>query len=82
MPLPGRFHSPNYTRTALLPLIPASVVAGIAAVALVNRPPRPEGGDRRGRSGAVVVVLSWITMVLLLFRIEPEFRAGGEALSP
>ena len=32
---------------------------------------------------AVVVVLAWITMVLLLFRIEPEFRhRAGKILSP
>jgi O-antigen/teichoic acid export membrane protein len=69
----------EYARTALLPLIPASAVAGITAVALVLLLPNPRGVVALVCAGAVVAA-SWITMILVLLRIEPEFRVVAKRL--
>jgi hypothetical protein len=63
----------DYVRAALVPLIPAAVVAGIVAGALVVLFPHPRGVTAVVEA-VVVVGLSWLTMVVLLVRIDPGFR--------
>jgi O-antigen/teichoic acid export membrane protein len=67
----------SYARTALAPLIPASVVAGIVAVALVNFIPDPRGVTAIVEA-IVVVAVSWITMAIVLLRIEPGLRIAAK----
>jgi len=69
----------EYARTALVPLIPASAVAGITAVALVHLLPNPRGTVALVGAAAVVVA-SWITMIVVLLRIEPDFRVAAKKL--
>ena len=65
----------DYARASLAPLIPGAAAAGIVAVVLVVAFPNARGVTAVVEA-AVVVAVSWITMGVLLYRIEPELRDG------
>jgi phage gp46-like protein len=65
----------DYARAALAPLIPGAAVASIVAVVLVVVFPHARGVTAVVEA-VVVVAASWITMGVLLYRIEPELRDG------
>jgi O-antigen/teichoic acid export membrane protein len=71
-----------YARTALAPVIPAVLTAGLVAIAFKFFYPIPAGtgtfhaGVQAVISAAVVVLLAWGTMFAITLRIEPEFRSG------
>ena len=69
----------QYARTALVPLIPAAVVACVTAIVLVYLLPNPRGATAVV-AAAVVVAVSWITMVIVLFRLEPGLRNAAKRL--
>ncbi len=65
----------QYVRTALVPLLPAALAAGVVALALVRL---HEGtrGIAAFVGAAVVVVVAWVTMVGVLVRLEPALGAA------
>ena len=68
-----------YARDALLPVAPGAAVAGILAVVLVVAHPIHGGSTLRDGveaavSATVVVIAAMVTLLAVLFRVEPEFR--------
>ncbi len=67
----------EYARTALAPILPALIVAAVSATALHFFFPVQAGttlhrGIQAVIGAALVVGLSWITMVVVTFRLEPR----------
>jgi O-antigen/teichoic acid export membrane protein len=64
----------RYVRTSLAPILPTAVVGGIVALALIHLEPAPSA--LAAVVGAVVVVVaSWVTLVGVVSRLEPDLRA-------
>jgi O-antigen/teichoic acid export membrane protein len=66
----------RYARTALAPVVPALMAAAGTAIVLVHFLPAP-GGVGAVIDAGVVVAVSWIIMVAVLFRLEPDFRSAA-----
>jgi O-antigen/teichoic acid export membrane protein len=65
----------RYLRTALAPVVPTAVAAGVIALALVHLHPAHSG--LAAVVGAVVTVgLSWLVLVAVISHQEPELRAA------
>ena len=66
----------RYLRTALAPLLPTVAVAGVVALALIHL--HPALSSLAAVIGACVVVgASWITLVVVVSRLEPELRRAA-----
>jgi hypothetical protein len=63
----------RYLRNALTPVVPAGVVAGAVALALVHLHPAHSGLAAIVGAG-IVVGLAWITLLLVVSHQEPELR--------
>jgi len=65
----------RYVRTALAPVLPTALAAGVIALALIHLHPAHSG--LAAVVGAVVVVgLSWVVLVAVISHQEPELRAA------
>ena len=75
----------RYVKDALAPVVPAVLVAGVLALAMLWLvPPQPGASTLRdGTRGlicaAVVVAAAWAVMLAVLLRIEPDIRATAMA---
>ena len=66
----------RYLRTALAPVLPTVAVAGIVALALIHL--HPALSSLAAVIGACVVVgASWITLVAVVSRLEPDLRRAA-----
>jgi hypothetical protein len=63
----------EYARSALLPVLPGSIVAGAIALALIHL--HPEHSGAAAIVGAVIVVAaSWLVLIVVIAILEPAFR--------
>ena len=66
----------RYVRTSLAPVVPTAAVAAVVALALIHLEPHP--GAVAAVVGAVAVVAaSWITLVVVVSRLEPDVRTAA-----
>jgi O-antigen/teichoic acid export membrane protein len=63
----------SYVRTALVPVVPVALAAGVTALALIHL--HPEHSGIEAIIGAVIVcAVAWITLAAIVSRTEPELR--------
>ena len=65
----------RYLRTALAPVLPTAAVAGIVALAFIHL--HPALSSLSAVIGAGVVGASWLTLVAVVSRLEPELRSAA-----
>ncbi len=65
-----------YVRTALVPVIPVALAAGVTALALIHLHPVHTGFG--AIAGAVVVCgVAWVTLAAIVARTEPDLRSAA-----
>jgi O-antigen/teichoic acid export membrane protein len=63
----------SYVGTALVPVVPVALAAGVTALALIHL--HPEHSGIEAIIGAVIVcAVAWITLAAIVSRTEPELR--------